>query len=288
MIWLVGANGMLGKEFVCELQNQGLSFCATDLEVDITDVKALRKYSVNKGIRWIINTAAYTAVDKAENEEEKAYAINALGPGCLGEVAQELDATVIHFSTDYVFDGYKQGAYLETDSVNPVSTYGRTKLAGEVALQQATDKYFIFRISWLYGRFGGNFVSTMLRLFCERDELGIVSDQYGAPTWTKILAQNIVRLLKESPADVHEYGIYHYSDDGNISWYDFSSAIYKEAYYQGLIEKEVQISPITTADYPMPACRPANSVFDKTKIRKLGFEVHPWLDNLRQYLKYIQ
>ena len=285
MIWLIGAQGMLGQEIAKELEEQNLPFLATDLDVDITDVDALRNFAAGRGIGWILNAAAYTAVDKAEHEEDKATAVNAQGPACIGRVAREIDATVIHFSTDYVFDGTKKGSYVETDPVNPVSAYGRTKLAGEIALRQATGKCFIFRISWLYGEHGGNFVATMLRLFKEKKSLGVVADQLGAPTWTKSLAQNIVQLINnQDVSNGDKFGIYHYSDDAFISWYDFAVAIYEEALQCGLLSQQVEIKPINTIDYPTPAQRPANSSFDKTKVQTLGFLVPPWRDNLRTYL----
>jgi len=175
MIWLIGCKGMLGTQISNELTRNGSTFTSTDIETDITDIDTLRKFAEGKDISTIINASAYTAVDKAENEEEKALAINATGTCNIAKVASEINADVIHFSTDYVFDGTKDGAYTEDDAVNPVSAYGRTKLAGEEALKAETDRYYIFRISWLYGVYGANFVKTMVRLMSERDELGIVS-----------------------------------------------------------------------------------------------------------------
>lgn len=288
MIWLIGDRGMLGQDIARELQKQNITYCSTDVEVDITDLEALRSFAKDKSIRWIINAAAYTAVDKAESDEERALAINGRGTGNIGRIARELDVGVIHFSTDYVFDGEKEGFYQEDDQVNPVSAYGRTKLAGEIALREATPKQYIIRISWLYGHYGPNFVATMLRFFKERDRLGIVDDQYGAPTWTRVLAQNVVRLVQARPHASNAYGVYHYSDEGCISWFEFACAIFDEAQQAGLVEQEVQLDPIGTVDYPTPARRPANSAFDKTQVRqKLGFDVRPWRDNLKQYLSEI-
>ena len=281
MIWLVGSNGMLGQEIAQSFTEQQLSFVQTDLDVDITSIDEVQKFVAEKQIEWIVNAAAYTAVDKAESEETLALAVNGTGPGCIAKVASKINAKVVHISTDYVFDGEKEGVYTETDPVNPVSAYGRTKLAGEQAVQAETEQYFIFRISWLYGQYGANFVTTMLRLFHERDQLGVVADQIGAPTWTHILAANISSLISNNS---NAYGIYHYADEGQISWYDFASAIYQEAKNVGMIDKHVQLNPIPASDYPTPAKRPANSCFDKTKVKGLGFDVLPWGDNLKDYL----
>ena len=285
MIWLIGEKGMLGREIAQELKGQQLTFIGSDIEVDITDPVMLREFVGDKSIDWIINASAYTAVDKAESEEGMAFAINGRGVGNIAAIARKLDARVVHFSTDYVFDGEKMDYYQENDKPNPVSAYGRTKLAGEIALQEATDKYFILRISWLYGQYGPNFVSTMLRLFKERDKLGIVDDQKGAPTWTSTLAKNVVSLIQD---DLKAYGIYHYSDEGCITWYQFALAIRDLAQQQGLLNNNVQLDPICTADYPTPAKRPVNSVFDKTKVKtSLGFVIVPWRENLRVALREI-
>ncbi len=285
MIWLIGSNGMLGQDLARELTHHNVPFVASDLEVDITDLNALRNFAQSKSIHWIINAAAYTAVDRAESEEQKALLINGQGPGCVGRIARELDATVIHFSTDYVFDGSKQKPYHEADQPNPISAYGRTKLAGEIALREATEKHYIFRISWLYGQYGSNFVATMLRLFGEREQLNIVADQYGAPTYARVLARNIVNLIQETSAPSRPFGLYHYADDGRISWFEFASAIAQEARSLGLLNRQVELIPISSDQYPVAAKRPANSTFDKTKVvDQLQFSVLSWRQNLSSYL----
>jgi dTDP-4-dehydrorhamnose reductase len=286
MIWLLGCNGMLGRELARELTGRNLPFIASDLEVDITDLNALRTFAQGKSIHWIINAAAYTAVDRAESEEQKALLINGQGAGCVGQVARELDAAVIHFSTDYVFDGSKPAPYHEEDQPNPLSAYGRTKLAGEVALRQATSKHYIFRISWLYGRFGANFVATMLRLFGERQQLRIVADQYGAPTCARMLAHNTINLTQQQTAvSTSPFGLYHYADKGRTSWFEFATAIAEEAATLGLLQRQVELIPISADQYPVAAKRPANSAFDKTKVVSLlQFSVLPWRENLRSYL----
>lgn len=285
MVWLIGCRGMLGQQTALELQKNDIPFEGTDIETDITDIEALRGFAEGKNISWIINCSAYTAVDKAESEEDKAYRINADGAGNIAKVADELGAKFIHFSTDYVFDGTKEGEYQESDPVNPVSAYGRTKLAGEEKLKSGTDRYFIFRISWLYGVYGPNFVKTMVRLFNERDTLGIVSDQKGAPTYAGTLAENIVKLIK-SGSDA--YGTYHYSDGGRISWYNFAVEINKQAVSKGLCKAGVTLNAITADQYPTPAKRPANSSFDRSRAKRLGFVINQWEDNLERYFNELE
>jgi dTDP-4-dehydrorhamnose reductase len=190
MIWLVGVNGMLGREIAEKLSSEKMQFISSDIDVDITDKRALDAFVEDKNIDWIINASAYTAVDKAEAEEELAEKINAFGVGNLAAVARDKGAKIVHFSTDYVYNGEGTSFHKETDSVEPVSAYGRTKLNGEIAVQERLSKYFIFRISWLYGVYGNNFVKTMVKLFNDRPELNIINDQIGAPTNASGLAYN--------------------------------------------------------------------------------------------------
>ncbi|WP_303852244.1 dTDP-4-dehydrorhamnose reductase [Seleniivibrio woodruffii] len=283
MIWLVGCRGMLGKEFAAAFDKAGIAYTGTGSETDVTDKKAVISFVSGKNFTYIINCSAYTAVDKAESEENRAMLINCDGVFNLAMAAKQTDAVLIHFSTDYVFDGEASEPYKETDATNPVSAYGRTKLAGEKALIDIADRYFIFRISWLYGRFGGNFVSTMIRLMNERDSLGVVDDQKGSPTYTKCLAENIIRLMNSGS---NKYGIYHCSDEGVISWYDFAAAIYRMGKEKGIIRKNVELRRITTDQYPTPAKRPAMSAFNKDKIKGLdGFKLNRWEDNLSDYFE---
>lgn len=284
MIWLVGCCGMLGREFAAAFERAGISYTGTGSETDVTDKNTVLSFASGKNFKYIINCSAYTAVDKAESEEDKALLINRDGVLNLALAAKQIDAVLIHFSTDYVFDGESSEPYKETDATNPVSAYGRTKLAGEKALTGAIDKYFIFRISWLYGRFGGNFVSTMIRLMNERDSLGVVDDQKGSPTYTKHLVENVIKLINFGSS---KYGIYHYSDEGIISWYDFAAVIYRIGRETGIIHKDVGLRRITSGEYPTPAKRPAMSAFNKDKVGRLeGFKLNRWEDNLSDYFKY--
>ena len=281
MIWLIGCNGMLGQQLKHELTRNNLEFIGTDFDVDITNPQILSDFAKGKDIKWILNCSAYTAVDKAESDQEKAELINGVGVENIATLAQTIGAKVIHFSTDYVFDGKLTGAYTPTDTPNPVSVYGKTKLSGEKYLQKECNSHFIIRIAWLYGVYGNNFVSTMLRLFSERDSVGVVADQYGTPTYCGKLAENIISLI-QSNSD--KYGIYHYTDEGKISWHEFAQGIKAIAIRRGLDINNVVIKPIPTIDYPTPAERPQNSFMDKSKvIKELGFEVLDWQKNLEVY-----
>lgn len=281
MVWLIGNKGMLGTQLEEKLKKEKIEYTASDREVDITDINALGSYVSGKKIGWIINCSAYTAVDKAESEEELARRINATGVENIAIIAEKIGAKVIHFSTDYVYDGKGKNPWKETDPTEPLSAYGRTKLEGEQNLLQHATRVFIFRISWLYGVYGPNFVKTMLRLFKEKSELNVVSDQIGSPTYAAELVNNIVGLLKKGS---EAYGIYQYADDGYISWYDFACRIMETGYKNRLIDKKISINPIPTDKYPTPARRPANSRMDKAKVKKtLGFRVYGWERNLKAY-----
>ena len=308
MIWLVGDKGMLGADIRKGLKSRKIPFFASDIDVDITDMQKINEFISGRAISWIINCAAYTAVDKAEMEQQDAQDLNAKGAKILAKVAKLTGAKLIQFSTDYVFNGEKKSPYGEEDPVSPTSVYGKTKLAGEVEIQKHLDQYYIIRISWLYGIHGQNFVKTMLRLFDEKTELGIINDQIGGPTYTKQLASNIVNLISKSKdlkrinqvKPINQgtrnkymspnlpdlpYGIYHYSDEGSISWYDFACQIKECAQQIGLLKKDLKINPITTDMYPLPAKRPKNSSFNKEKVvNLLGFEVKDWKVNLKAYL----
>ena len=226
MIWLVGNKGMLGREVESLPQNKELPYIASDQEIDITNLDELRIFSADKPISWIINCAAYTAVDKAEDEPvpDLAFKINAAGPHNIAEIANNKGAKLIHLSTDYVFDGTKTGAYVETDPPHPLGVYAQSKYQGEVNFAETLSEYFIIRTAWLYGKQGNNFVTTMLRLFKERDEVSVVGDQWGSPTYAPDLAAVILKIIS---LNSDAYGIYNFTNEGKITWYDFAQEIHR-------------------------------------------------------------
>lgn len=282
MIWLIGNKGMLGTDVERKLKANGLEYAASDVNVDITDINNLKNYSKNKKIDWIINCSAYTAVDKAEEETEKAFKINADGVGNIARVAKDKNAKLIHLSTDYVFDGKKSEEYTEDDGTGPIGVYGKSKLKGEENILHTLPEHFIFRISWLYGHHGANFVHTMLRLFGERDEVRVVNDQWGSPTFAEDVADLIIKIVKENSA---AYGIYHFTNGGRTNWYEFTREILRLAKEKDLIKNDIKITPVSTAEYPTKAKRPANSCMSKTKIEKtLGVKIRPWQESLKEFI----
>lgn len=281
-ILITGANGMLAKE-IKEKFAQGNELILTDVaELDITNREAVMKYVEEKKPELIINCAAFTAVDKAEEAGEIVEKINADGPGNLAKAAKATDSVLVHVSTDYVFGGDLdvEKDYKEDDPKKPVTAYGITKLHGEEQIQENTDKYYIFRTAWLYGIGGNNFVKTMLKLGENRDELSVVADQHGSPTYAKDLSEIIYQAVtKKIP-----YGIYNSTNEGYTTWYDFTKAIFE---YTGTICK---VNPVTTEEYiemmkVTQAKRPKNSQMSKEKLEKAGIEVPQWEDGLKRYLK---
>jgi len=294
MIWLIGNKGMLGTELSLLLEKSGLQFIGTDREVDITSQAALKKFT-EQPIKWIINCAAYTAVDKAEDDAENCRRLNTLGSANIAACAKNAGARLIHISTDYVFDGKGiaiEGTdslrpYREDDETNPIGVYGLTKRDGEFAITENNPHSFIIRTAWLYGKHGNNFVSTMLRLMNERDEVKVVNDQRGSPTWAFDLSSAILAFIKtvDSGDDV-PYGIYHYTNEGNISWFDFAKEIYRQGKELGLIVKDCDVKPCASAEYPAKVKRPAYSVLDKSKIRTaLGIDIPDWDTSLKEFLR---
>lgn len=272
MLLITGANGQLGNELRLLLGDNALY---TDYaELDITDAAAVRAFVNAHQVDMIVNCAAYTAVDKAESDEEKAYAINAVGPANLAQAGVPL----IHVSTDYVFDGASCRPYVEDDVPNPATVYGRTKLAGEKHVLENADTALVIRTAWLYSSFGNNFVKTMLRLGAERDSLNVVFDQVGTPTYARDLAMAIVRIMPQLKPGMK--GIYHFSNEGVCSWYDFAVRIMDKA---GL---SCRVKPIESIDYPTPAKRPFYSVLNKGKIKAaFGVEIPHWEKSLDDCLK---
>lgn len=278
---LIGANGMLGQT-VKEILSEGFDL----VEGNYPEFDFLQPASVDRIFRQgaggiIVNCAAHTAVDACESEEELATRINGDGPGLLAALAKESRSVLVHVSSDYVFDGGSAVPYREEDAPNPQSAYGRSKLAGERAIQESgLERYFIVRTSWLYGPHGKNFVETVLRLAGEREEIRIVADQMGSPTLTDDLAHAIFQLL-----DTDRYGLYHFSNEGKCSWHEFACAIVEGARQRGAKLKVERIVPIKTAEYPLPARRPAYSYMDKGKYRAAtGCDVAHWREALDRYL----
>lgn len=292
-ILLIGATGQVGQELQRTLAPLGEVIGVDRQTLDLAEATSIRQAIGEVNPNLIVNAAAYTAVDKAETETELAGAINAIAPLVMAEEAQRIGATLFHISTDYVFDGQKNTPYTEEDATNPLSVYGQTKLEGERGIQSRCSRYIILRTAWVYGTYGkSNFVKTMLRLFAEREEVRVVADQVGTPTWAGDIASAMATLLSQVPdgdgpsAGVSTpTGIYHFTNSGVASWYDFAIAIYEEAKTLGFPLKLQRLVPITTADYPTPARRPAYSVLAGQKISAaLGAPPPHWRHSLRQML----
>ena len=280
-VLVTGANGQLGVA----LRNstvgmEGFTFYFTDVDtLDICDKSALSDFIRSRNIGIIINCAAYTAVDRAEDEPALCARINTDAVRIIGELAEEVDARVIHISTDYVFDGSGLRPYLETDATGPLSVYGKTKLAGEQALLATCKNSIIIRTAWLYSETGTNFVKTMLRLGKERKSVNIVDDQYGTPTYAVDLAEAIKTILT---ANRFTPGVYHYTNEGECTWYDFAVKIFE------LSGSHCIANPVTTAEYPARALRPAYSVLDKTKIKEtFAIQIPAWEASLSKCLLLI-
>ncbi|GAB4295943.1 MAG: dTDP-4-dehydrorhamnose reductase [Marinilabiliales bacterium] len=280
-ILITGAKGQLGSEIKEISGNYNFNFDFTDVEeLDITDINKLTAYIKNKNFQYLVNCAAYTAVDKAETEPEKANLINKTAVKNLVDVCLNNRIRLIHISTDYVFDGKNYKPYKENDQVSPQSVYGKTKLAGENTITGSSIEYMIIRTSWLYSRFGNNFVKTMLRLGKERDNLSVVADQVGSPTNAADLAKAILDIIKTVDTGLNNFktGVYHYSNYGACSWYDFAKFIHKLA---GI---KCNIKPVSSKEYPVPAKRPYYSVLDKSKIvNTYNIEIPFWFESLENY-----
>ena len=287
MIWLIGSKGMLASEIAAQLDRHNIQWIGSDREVDITDKTAVDSFAHRTfaldSLDWIINCAAYTAVDKAEEEPKIAQKLNADALINICEVAKQYGAQLIHFSTDYVFDGTSSIPYIETDTTNPQSVYGGTKLQGEKNILALLPEYYIIRTAWLYGKGGNNFVSTMLRLMNEKETLKVVNDQRGSPTYAVDLAKAVVHIVQ---LDNRQYGIYHYSNEGNITWYDFSCKIYKQGKKIGLIKKDCLIEACSSGEFPQKAHRPSFSLLCKQKIKEaFSLSIPQWDESLISYLK---
>ncbi len=278
-ILITGCNGQLGNEIqLLEKENPQHQWFNTDVqELDITNVDAVRLFVQEHQIDGIVNCAAYTAVDKAEDNEELCTKLNAEAPAYLAMAIGDRGGWMIQISTDYVFDGSKHTPYVEDDDTCPNSVYGRTKLVGELNVQKLCERSMVIRTAWLYSTFGNNFVKTMIRLGKERPELGVIFDQIGTPTYARDLAIAIMTAIDKGIVP----GVYHFSNEGVISWYDFTKAIHRMA---GITSCHVR--PLHTAEYPTPANRPHYSVLDKTKIKQTyGIEIPYWEESLKDCIE---
>ena len=278
-ILITGCNGQLGNEMqLLEVMNPQHTYFNTDVaELDITNREAVCQFVEQNQIDGIVNCAAYTAVDKAEDNQQLCDLLNHVAPGYLAEAVEQRGGWLIQVSTDYVFDGTNHTPYVETDPVCPNSVYGRTKLAGEQAAQTACQRTMIIRTAWLYSTFGNNFVKTMIRLGKEKPELGVIFDQIGTPTYARDLAIAIMTAIDKGVNS----GVYHFSNEGVISWYDFAKAIHRIA---GITSCHVR--PLHTSEYPTPAARPHYSVLDKTKIKQTyGIEIPYWEESLKECIE---
>ena len=275
-ILITGCNGQLGNEMQLQAaKNTQYNYFFTDVaELDITNRDAVMSFVKDNEIDCIVNCAAYTAVDKAEENEELANLLNNIAPGYLAEAVETRGGALVQISTDYVFDGTAHIPYKETESTCPNSVYGRTKLAGEQNAQAHCKNTVIIRTAWLYSTFGNNFVKTMIRLGKEKEQLGVIFDQIGTPTYAGDLADAIMTVINKGIVP----GVYHFSNEGTISWYDFTKAIHRIA---GI--NTCKVNPLHTEEYPTPAARPHYSVLDKTKIKQTyGIEVPYWEDSLAE------
>lgn len=281
-ILITGCNGQLGNEMkLLAAENPQFNYFFTDVaELDITNEQAVNDYVVEHEIDCIVNCAAFTAVDKAESNEQLCDMLNHIAPGYLAKAINQRNGYIIQVSTDYVFDGTNHTPYREDEPTCPTSVYGRTKLAGEEVVLASCPKAMIIRTAWLYSTFGNNFVKTMLRLGREKDKLGVIFDQIGTPTYARDLALAIFTAMNQGIKP----GIYHFSNEGVISWYDFTKAIHRIA---GITS--CHVSPLHTSEYPTPAARPHYSVLDKTKFKETyNVEVPYWEDSLKDCIQLLE
>lgn len=295
-VWVTGSAGMLGQEVVSSLVEAGYRVIATDRGTDITDARAVSQFWNQQGrIEWVVNCAAWTAVDAAERNEIDATRLNVHGPRVLAETAAVRGAAMIHISTDYVFSGTENRPYAPDHVPAPQGVYGRTKRDGEKAVRSALAHHIIIRTAWLFGARGENFVTTMIRLMRERDEIGVVADQLGLPTYAPDLARTITCVVAKAQS-TNAWGTHHFTNAGNIdesetgiSWFDFAQEIYRRSRAEELIDTDCRITALTTADYPTPALRPAYSVLDCSSTEKYFKAPQPeWRNALQRFLTGIR
>jgi len=287
-VLVTGCNGQVGFLLKNILTDKVELLALTRQELDITNEKLVNKVLSDFKPCVVINAAAYTAVDKAESDEKLAFSINSDGPKYLAKATSKVNASLIHISTDYVFEGNKSEPYMETDAVNPHGIYGKSKLAGEVAVSKYCQKHIILRTAWVFGEHGNNFVKTMLRLGKERDALSIVSDQFGGPTYAGDIAKAIMKILHKIESDKEiQWGVYHFSGMPHVSWYEFSQAIFAKAKVKGVLKNTPVLTPIGTKEFPTPAKRPTNSKLNCQAIEnEFGIMPSNWqveLNNIKNY-----
>jgi len=286
---VIGKIGQVGWELRRTLAPLGPLVCVDYPEIDLTDGGSIRKWVRETAPAVVINAAAYTAVDKAESEPERCHQINGIAPGLLAEEAKKLRALLVHYSTDYIFDGTKTAPYVEEDPTNPLGAYGRSKLAGDQAVQQVGGNHLIFRLCWVYGARGQNFMLTMMRLAREREKLRVVRDQFGCPTWSRMIAEATALALKQvlaarEPAAFT--GVYHLSASDHTSWHGFAESIINLMPEEG--KKCKVVEAITTPEYPTPAKRPAYSVLSCEKLKRtFGLQLPHWEESLRAVLEKV-
>ena len=288
---VIGKNGQVGWELCRTLAPLGKITSIDFPDIDLTNPDSIRQCVREMGPSVIVNAAAYTAVDKAESEADRCQQINGVAPGILSEEGRRLGALIVHYSTDYVFDGLLPdgGAYTEEDAPNPLSVYGRAKLAGDQAVQALNPKHLIFRLCWVYGARGQNFMLTMMRLAREREKLRVVNDQFGSPTWCRLVAETTSLALKQAlaaPDPTALAGVYHMAASGYTTWHQFARAIVDQMPTAG--KKCTVVEPITTPEYPLPAQRPARSILSCNKLKRtFGLQLPTWEAGLQSVLETI-
>ena len=274
VVLVTGCNGQLGQaiQFITpNFPSINFVFC-NSAQLNITNLSNVKQVFKQFNPNFCINAAAYTAVDKAESKPEQARLVNVIGAKNIAAVCKEFSTVLLHISTDFVFDGNATKPYLESDIPNPTGVYGQTKLAGEKAIQELFDNYFIIRTSWVYSQFGNNFMKTMLRLASQRNSLSVVNDQIGTPTNAVDLAEALIKIINSGKND---FGIYNFSNEGQCSWYDFAKKIFE------INSININLQPIPTSSFPTPAKRPGYSVLDKSKIKSVfGIEISDWQENI--------
>lgn len=286
IILLTGKNGQVGWELQRTLAPLGKIIALGRSELDLTDQSAIRRVARTTKPDVIINAAAYTAVDKAEEEPDLAVAVNEIAPGILAEEASRLNAYFVHYSTDYIFDGIKKEPYTEKDQPNPLNVYGKTKLAGEEAIKEKGSSYLILRTGWIYSLRGNNFLLTILKLASEKKELRIVKDQYGSPTWARMIAEATAQIISYSAIGSKIKGTYHLTASGQTSWHGFAEAILELSVSSA--HKKPQLYSISISDYQAAAKRPSYSVLDSSALEKaIGLKFSHWHDSLALSLKDI-